>query len=269
MKEKYEILIYVSLALVLITTGIIMAKNKNSDGYIETSASLESSNTKIEWGIKREDNHKQPDLGKKNKELIEKYNGLAMGNSEEKNVYLTFDLGYEAGYTEDILNTLKENNVPAAFFVTAHYVNTHPELVKRMIEDGHDVGNHTVNHKSLPELADGEVKKEVMGLHTSIYEQFGYEMKYIRPPKGEYSERVLQLCQEMNYIPVMWSFAYDDWEESKQGREEYGKKKILDNLHPGEVMLLHGTSKDNASILKDVIQEIKKEGYEFKKLGDM
>lgn len=108
-----------------------------------------------------------------------------------------------------------------------------------------------------------------MDLHTSIYEQFGYEMKYIRPPKGEYSERVLQLCQEMNYIPVMWSFAYDDWEESKQGREEYGKKKILDNLHPGEVMLLHGTSKDNAIILNDIIREIKKEGYEFKKLEDM
>ena len=269
MKVKNKILIYVSFAFVLIAISIIMTNSNNSVEYVQTNASLELSNTKIEWGIKREDNHNQPDLGKKNKELIEKYNGLAMGNGEEKNVYLTFDLGYEAGYTEDILNTLKENDVPAAFFVTAHYVNTHPELIRRMIEEGHDVGNHTVNHKSLPEITDSEVKKEIMDLHTSIYEQFGYEMKYIRPPKGEYSERVLQLCQKMNYIPVMWSFAYDDWEESKQGREEYGKKKILDNLHPGEVMLLHGTSKDNAIILNDIIREIKKEGYEFKKLEDM
>lgn len=141
MKVKNKILIYVSFALVLIAISIIMTNSNNSVEYVQTNASLELSNTKIEWGIKREDNHNQPDLGKKNKELIEKYNGLAMGNGEEKNVYLTFDLGYEAGYTEDILNTLKENNVPAAFFVTAHYVNTHPELIRRMIEEGHDVGN--------------------------------------------------------------------------------------------------------------------------------
>lgn len=225
-------------------------------------------NRKICWGIKRCDNHEQPDLGKENKELIDKYNGIAMGNKNDKIIYLTFDLGYEAGYTETILDVLKEKNVKACFFITAHYLNTQPEIVKRMIEEGHDVGNHTVNHKSMPEISEQELKKEVMDLHTAIYEKFGYEMKYIRPPKGEYSERSLQLCNEMNYQTIMWSFAYDDWEESKQGREEYGKKKILDNLHPGEVMLLHGTSKDNMNILGECIEEAQKEGYEFKKLEE-
>ncbi len=191
-----------------------------------------------------------------------------MGNSEDKYIYLTFDLGYEGGYTEKILDVLKENNVKACFFITAHYLNTTEDLVKRMIEEGHDVGNHTVNHKSMPEISDEQIKKEVMDLHTSVYEKFGYEMKYIRPPKGEYSERTLQLCNEMNYQTVMWSFAYDDWEESKQGREEYGKSKILDNLHPGEVMLLHGTSKDNMNILDEIIKKSKEEGYEFKKLEE-
>ena len=225
-------------------------------------------NKKICWGIKRNDNHEQPDLGKENKELIDKYNGIAMGSKEKKYIYLTFDLGYEGAHTEKILDDLKSNDVKACFFITAHYLNTHPELVKRMIEEGHDVGNHTVNHKSMPEITEAEIKKEVMDLHTAVYEKFGYEMKYIRPPKGEYSEKTLQICNEMNYQTVMWSFAYDDWEESKQGREEYGKEKILKNLHPGEVMLLHGTSKDNMNILSECIQMIKKEGYEFRKLEE-
>ena len=138
-----------------------------------------------------------------------------------------------------------------------------------MIEEGHDVGNHTVNHKSLPEISEDSVKKEIMDLHTAIYEKFGYEMKYIRPPKGEYSERVLQICGNLNYKVVMWSFAYDDWDEEKQGREEYGKKKILDNLHNGEVMLLHGTSKDNMNILDECVKLIKDEGYEFGMLNEI
>lgn len=225
-------------------------------------------NQKICWGIKRNDNHEQPDLGKENTELIKKYNGIAMGNKDSNKIYLTFDLGYEAGYTEKILDVLKENDVKACFFITAHYFNTQPELVRRMIEEGHDVGNHTVNHKSLPEISADEVKSEIMNLHTAIYEEFGYEMKYIRPPKGEYSERTLQICNELHYQTIMWSFAYDDWEESKQGRGNYGKEKILNNIHNGEVMLLHGTSKDNMNILDECVKKIKEQGYEFKKLEE-
>ena len=238
--------------------------------YIASASFVKASdiNQKICWGIKRNDNHEQPDLGKENKELITKYNGLAMGNNTDKYIYLTFDLGYEAGYTEKILDVLKENDVKACFFITAHYLNTAQDLVKRMIEEGHDVGNHTVNHKSMPDITQEELEKEIMDLHTAVYEKFGYEMKYIRPPKGEYSEKSLQICNSLNYQTVMWSFAYDDWEESKQGREEYGKSKILDNLHPGEIMLLHATSKDNMNILDECIKKIKEEGYEFKKLEE-
>ena len=126
-----------------------------------------------------------------------------------------------------------------------------------MIKDGHIIGNHTVNHKSMPDLENDKVKKEVMDLHTAVYEKFGYEMKYIRPPKGEFSERTINITNELGYVTVMWSFAYDDWDENKQERTEYAKKKILDNIHPGAVILLHGNSKDNTNVLDECIKEIK------------
>lgn len=120
----------------------------------------------------------------------------------------------------------------------------------------------------MPDIDNDTIKKEVMDLHIAVYEKFGYEMKYIRPPKGEYSERTIDYTNSLGYKTVMWSFAYDDWYENKQGREEYGKKKILDNVHNGEVILLHSTSKDNSNILDYCIKEIKNMGYEFKSLDE-
>lgn len=120
----------------------------------------------------------------------------------------------------------------------------------------------------MPEISEDQIKEEVMKLHTTIFEKFNYEMKYIRPPKGEYSERTLSITNNLGYRTVMWSFAYDDWDETKQGKTEYAKNKIISNIHPGCVMLLHSTSKDNSEILGDVIREIKKMGYEFKSLDD-
>ena len=236
----------------------------------QTSGSLleNMSNQKIEWGIKRNNNHEQPDLGSKNKKIIDENQGIAMGNKESKSVYLTFDEGYEAGYTEQILQILKQNNVKAAFFITAHYVNTNAELVQKMIEEGHVIGNHTVNHKSMPSLTLEQIKEEVMNLHTAIYNQFGYEMKYIRPPKGEYSEKTVAYCNTLGYTTVMWSFAYDDWNEIAQKGDTYAKKKILDNIHNGAVILLHGNSKDNTNVLDACIKEIKNMGYEFKTLDE-
>ena len=266
-KSEYIVLSIATICMIVFSVSVIKA---NDEAIHVTSQAVETSlsDTKIGWGIKRGQNHEQPDLGAKNKALIEKYNGIAMGNSNSKNVYLTFDNGYEAGYTAKILDVLKENNVKATFFITAHYVNSAPELVQRMIDEGHTIGNHTVNHCSMPDIDDNKIREEVMNLHTAIYEKTGYEMKYIRPPKGEYSERTLNICKNLGYTTVMWSFAYDDWDENKQGREDYGKQKILDNIHPGAVILLHGTSKDNSNILDYCIKEIKNMGYEFKSLDE-
>lgn len=266
MKHIIKISIPMVIILILIVTLVSIKNNKQEESILTSTQNL--SNKKIGWGIKRNNNHEQPDLGKTNKEILEKNEGLAIGNNIDKNVYLTFDEGYEAGYTSQILATLKENNVKATFFITAHYLNTQPELVKQMIDEGHIVGNHTVNHKSMPSLTESQINSEVMDLHKAMYEKFQYEMKYIRPPMGEYSEKTLAVTNSLGYKTVMWSFAYDDWDENKQGKEEYGKKKILDNIHNGEIILLHSTSKDNSNILDYCIKEIKNMGYEFKSLDE-
>ena len=232
------------------------------------SQATELSNELLAWGFRREPEHKQSTLDTVSEKVIREFEGISMGNKDSNKVYLTFDCGYEAGYTEAILDVLEENNVKATFFITAHYLNTASDIVKRMIEDGHIVGNHTVNHKCLPNLRDEEIKDEVMKLHNAVYEKFGYEMKYFRPPKGEFSERVISKVKELGYTTVMWSSAYDDWDKNKQGRTEYGKKKILDNMHNGCVLLLHSTSEDNSKILNEVIKEVKNMGYEFKNIDE-
>lgn len=274
MKKGKNVILLMGVLIFLIALICIYESNRKEmytkstqvNAGIENFSKLD--NKKIGWGIKRKDNHEQPDVGKVNQEIIEKYNGICLGNIEQKYIYLTFDYGFEAGYTEKILDVLKENNVKATFFITAHYINTASDLVQRMIDEGHIIGNHTVNHKSMPTITLEQIKPEVMDLHQMMYTKYQYEMKYIRPPKGEYSERTVAYTNSLGYQTVMWSFAYDDWEESKQGREEYAKKKIFDNLHNGEVMLLHGTSKDNANILDEVIKKTKEMGYEFKSLDE-
>ncbi len=263
--KKYK---YIFASALVLIVGLICGSILNEDAKTMQTSSTVLSNKCIGWGIKRAENHVQPDLGSQNKALIEKYDGIAMGSKDKKNVYLTFDLGYEAGYTSKILDVLKANNVKACFFITAHYLNTSADLVKRMIDEGHTVGNHTVNHKSMPSLSDNEIKEEIQKLHTAMFEKTGYEMKYIRPPKGEYSQRTLEISNKLGYKTVMWSLAYDDWDNNKQDREEYGKKKIIDNIHPGAVILLHATSKDNSNILDNCIKEIKQMGYEFKSVDE-
>ncbi len=221
MKEKISRIAFSILIMaIIIFQFTILAK-----------ASETVSNELIAWGLRRSPNHETPKLDSASLEILNKYNGIAIGDTEKPYIYLTFDMGYEAGYTEKILDTLKANDVKAVFFITGHYLNTQSDLVKRMLEEGHTVGNHTVNHKSLPSLSEEEIEKEIMDLHKALYDKFGYEMTYFRPPKGEFSEKVLNIATKLNYKTLLWSFAYDDWNENKQGREEYGKSKILDNLH--------------------------------------
>lgn len=266
MSKKKKLIIIIILVILIIIFSLILNNKKELQTATTTSDVVSSS--KIEWGIKRNDNHEQPDVGSKNKAILEQNNGICLGNGEKKNIYLTFDEGYEAGYTPKILEVLKNNDVKAAFFITAHFANTESELVKQMIDEGHIVGNHTVNHKSMPTLSEEEIKREVMDLHVSIYQKFGYDMKYLRPPKGEFSEKSIIATNNLGYKTVMWSFAYEDWNEKNQPNEENAKKKILNNLHNGEIMLLHGNSKTNTNILGSIIQEAKNAGYEFKSLDE-
>ena len=255
------------LIVILSIAGIVFIQINEQTLF--TSSNITQNNIKkISWGIRRNKNHEQPDVGSENKELLEKNEGICMGKSSEKNIYLTFDCGYEAGYIENILDVLKENDVKATFFITSHYLNTASDIVKRMIDEGHIIGNHTVNHKSMPSISDEEIEKEVMQLHQAVYKKFNYEMKYIRPPQGEFNSRTLEKCQQLGYKTVMWSFAYCDWEENKQPEKDMAKKMIIDNLHPGEIMLLHSNSKTNSEILDTIIKEIINQGYKFKSLDE-
>ena len=259
--EKIELTI---IALCIIFVISIISDNKEIP--MLTSANYEKT---IGWGIKRENNHLQPDVGSKNKQILEENNGICMGRDGEKIIYLTFDSGYEAGYMDKILTTLKENNVKATFFITAHYLNSATEEVEKMVNDGHIIGNHTVNHKSMPSINNETIEKEIMQLHQSMYEKFGYEMKYLRPPKGEFNERTLQKTSSLGYKTVMWSFAYCDWDEKKQPSQEEAIKIITKNFHSGEIMLLHSNSKTNSEVLDKIIKEAKNQGYEFKSLDEL
>lgn len=261
-KSKIKILSILALIVAIFSLSALSINEYNT---VETSGVTDKI---IEWGIKRADNHLQPDVGAQNKKLLEENGGICLGNKDKKDVYLTFDAGYEAGYTPEILKVLKENEVPAMFFITGHYLNSKPELVQQMLEEGHLVGNHTVNHKSMPSISDEEIEKEIMDLHKAVYEKFAYEMKYSRPPKGEFNERTIKATNKLGYKTVMWSFAYADWDEKAQPSEADAKQKIIENVHNGEIMLLHSTSKTNAKVLDEVIKEIKQNGYEFKSLDE-
>ena len=265
MNKEIKIIVLGSLLTLILTLSLFTGLNQNE---IFTNAEAGVSNTKIGWGIKRKDNHEQPELGQKNIELINKYDGIALGNNQNKIIYLTYDLGYEAGYTAKILDTLKEKNVQGTFFITAHYLNTAEDLVKRMIDEGHIVGNHTVNHKSMPELSDDELKDELLKLNQALYGKFEYEMRYMRPPKGEFSERTLKKTDELGFKTVMWSFAYVDWNEDSQPNNEEALKMVTSNFHNGEIMLLHATSKTNSEIMGQIIDEARAQGYEFKNINE-
>ncbi len=221
------------------------------------------------WGISRQPDSHTPKADPGADEILKKYGGKYLGDVTRNIIYLTFDEGYENGYTAKILDTLRDNNVKAAFFITGPYLKEHQDLVRRMVEEGHTVGNHTIHHPSLPEKDDSQIEEEVLGLERAFNEKFGAKMKFLRPPKGEYSERSLSITSKLGYCNLFWSFAYDDWHRDKIRGPEYAYKKVISNLHNGEVMLLHAVSKDNADALDMIIKGVRASGFEFGNVEDL
>lgn len=195
--------------------------------------------------------------------VYSQYGAYALKETDEKVIYLTFDQGYENGYTAAILDTLKEKGVKATFFVVGDYAKRNEELVKRMIDEGHTVGNHTMSHYSMPDLSQSECAEEINSLHEYVKEHYGYEMALLRPPMGEFSEASLAYTQECGYETVLWSFAYADWDVNAQPDPAQAMEKIISAAHNGAIYLLHSVSQTNAEILGEVIDRLREQGYTF------
>lgn len=187
------------------------------------------------------------------------------GDEHKGKVYLTFDEGYENGYTPQILDVLKEKGVSAVFFITLSYAKAEPDLVRRMINEGHVLGNHSARHPNMAGISMDAAYNEVADLHNYISENFGYDMYLFRPPEGAFSERTLALLQKMGYRTVCWSFAYADWDPDNQQDHQVAFDRITKSIHDGEIFLLHAVSSTNTAILGDVIDHVRAEGFTFEK----
>ncbi|MFA9398772.1 MAG: delta-lactam-biosynthetic de-N-acetylase [Clostridiaceae bacterium] len=204
-------------------------------------------------------------------DLINKYSAYYLGDTSKKIIYLTFDEGYENGLSENILDILKGKDVKAAFFVTTTYIKANPELIKRMVNEGHLVCNHSTHHPSMASILDiNKFKEEFDGCDKAYKDLIGDDIpKYFRPPMGKYSEYSLYQTDKLGYKTIFWSFAYADWDNTKQPSKEYAMKTIMDRTHPGAIFLLHAVSKTNNEILGSVIDNLKSRGYSFDSLDNL
>ena len=252
--------IFLRLCMVGLCFAVIFGIWAGKTGAVTTGA----------WGLGFQEEG-QPPTGSASAAVLRDYDAAYIGSGEEKVLYLTFDAGYENGYTGEILNVLKKHNVPAAFFLTGHYIESSADLVRRMVEEGHIVGNHTVHHPDMAQIATQEAfLKELTGLEERFREATGKEMpKFYRPPRGIYSKENLQMAKDLGYKTIFWSLAYADWDNNKQPSKEFAFQKLLPRTHNGAVILLHATSRTNAEILDELLTRWKNAGYTFESIDKL
>lgn len=222
------------------------------------------------WGLSFQTEGKPP-VANATADQLKQYNACYAEMTDEKVLYLTFDAGYENGNTPQILDALKKHNVLAAFFVVGNYLETSPDLVKRMVDEGHIVANHTYHHPDMSKISDRSAfEKELTQMETLYREITGDTMKkYYRPPQGKYSEENLKMAKDLGYTTFFWSLAYVDWYQDQQPTREEAFKKLLGRIHPGAIVLLHSTSSTNAQILDELLTKWKEMGYTFRTLDEL
>lgn len=255
MKKRDLLILLIAVVIALAVSVSVFASSALSTGS---------------WGLSfRQEG--APPIGNAGKDQLRQYQAAYIGNVGEKVLYLTFDAGYENGCTAKILDTLKEKQVPAAFFLVGNYIRQSPDLVRRMVAEGHTVGNHTMHHYDMSRLSDkAAFAKELTDLEVLYKETVGQELpKYYRPPQGIYSEENLKMAQELGYKTLFWSLAYVDWNNDAQPTKEAAFAKLLPRTHNGAVVLLHSTSKTNAEILGELIDKWKAMGYRFGTLEEL
>ena len=255
MKKRDLLILLIAVVIALAVSVSVFASSALSTGS---------------WGLSfRQEG--APPIGNAGKDQLRQYQAAYIGNVGEKVLYLTFDAGYENGCTAKILDTLKEKQVPAAFFLVGNYIRQSPDLVRRMVAEGHTVGNHTMHHYDMSRLSDkAAFSKELTDLEALYKETVGQELpKFYRPPQGIYSEENLKMAQELGYKTLFWSLAYVDWNNDAQPTREAAFAKLLPRTHNGAVVLLHSTSKTNAEILEELIDKWKEAGYRFGTLEEL
>jgi len=216
------------------------------------------------WGLSFRQEGAAP-LGSAGQDQLKQYDAAYLGNGEEKVLYLTFDAGYENGFTGAILDSLKKHEAKAAFFLVGGYIQKNADLVRRMVREGHTVGNHTMHHKNMSQIAEPAVfRSELEDVEVLFREVTGQELpKFYRPPQGVYSEENLKMAKELGYKTVFWSLAYVDWNNDNQPTREEAFAKLLPRTHNGAVVLLHATSRTNAEILDELLTKWEEQGYRF------
>ncbi len=223
------------------------------------------------FGFKKSKNGQLPSINEEGfKGIVDRHGAVFLGDTTKKELYLTFDNGYENGFTPKILDTLLAKKVPAIFFVTGHFVKEQPELLKRMAKEGHLIGNHSWSHPDMTTVPNQKIKDELTKVSDAVQQVIGQaNMRYLRPPRGIFSDRTLAVTKDLGYTNVFWSVAYRDWDTKVQRGAKYAYDNVMAQLHPGAVILLHSVSKDNAEALGTIIDEARKQGYEFKSLDQL
>lgn len=246
----------------------VSSPSSASDQDLLASSVIEPSTEN--WGLSFQEEGKPPSANATFDEL-KKYDAFYAEDTDEKVIYLTFDCGYENGNTVPILDALKKHKAPAAFFVVGSFISSDPELVKRMHEDGHIVGNHTYHHPDMSQISTKEAFEEELGDVEKLYQDITGEpmTRYYRPPQGKYSTDNLQMAKDMGYHTFFWSLAYVDWYQDDQPSREEAFDKLLGRIHPGAVVLLHSTSSTNAEILDELLGKWEEMGYTFKSLDEL
>ena len=256
------------IALVLVA---VFALGITANGNVAAAADYSKySNSKKSWYIMRQDKHKVSG-GADSAANLKKYDAYYYDKkAKDKEMYFCFDCGYEGGYTKGMLDVLKKHNVKATFFVTKAFVEEQPKLCKRMKKEGHIVGNHTLNHPSIPAVSLSRLKSEVKGLEKLFKQKTGYKLdKFFRPPMGEYSSRTLKYVKDMGYKTIFWSLTYMDYDVNNQPGKTYVVNHFKKYHHKGAITLTHNTSKSNAEALDDVLTYLEDKGYVFKTVDEL
>ena len=243
--------------------GSAFTTDEEAGSAAATAAAGEVTN----WGLSFQ-TEGQPPVGNATSEELAKYNAWYVGDTSKKTVYLTFDAGYENGYTAEILDVLKKCEVSAAFFLVGTYIEENQDLVKRMAEEGHIVANHTMHHPDMSEIADATAFEKELADVEELYKSITGKdmMKLYRPPQGKFSTANLEMAKKLGYKTIFWSLAYVDWYENQQPTREEALAKLIPRMHNGAIILLHSTSKTNAQVLEELITKWKEEGYQFASL---